>query len=98
MSTSILVTGGAGYGGSHICWELLQAGYRVTVLDNFSNSHSESLRRLERITGKKLHVVQADVREDASLVQALRTGEASAVMHFAGLKAVGESVQQPLRY
>jgi UDP-glucose 4-epimerase len=98
MTPSILVTGGAGYIGSHTCVELLQAGYRVTVLDNFSNSHPESLRRVERITGKTLQLVQADVRDGTALVQALRTSGADAVMHFAGLKAVGESVQQPLRY
>ena len=98
LNTSILVTGGAGYIGSHTCLELLRAGFRVTVFDNFSNSDPEALRRVERIAGKKLGVVNADVRDRAALVEALRASEATAVIHFAGLKAVGESVHQPLRY
>lgn len=94
----ILVTGGAGYIGSHTCVELLQAGHAVTVLDNFSNSQPESLHRVERITGRKLTVLRADIRDRAALVQALRSSGATAVIHFAGLKAVGESVEQPLAY
>jgi len=94
----IFVTGGAGYIGSHTCVELLVAGYEVTVFDNFSNSHPESLARVERITGKKLRLVQGDIRDRAALVAALHESEASAVIHFAGLKAVGESVTQPLAY
>jgi len=94
----ILVTGGAGYIGSHTCVELLQAGHAVTVLDNFCNSQIESLHRVERITGKKLAVVRADIRDPAALERALRSSGAQAVIHFAGLKAVGESVQNPLAY
>ncbi|MGE0642230.1 MAG: UDP-glucose 4-epimerase GalE [Nitrospira sp.] len=94
----ILVTGGAGYIGSHTCVELLQAGYDLTVFDNFSNSHPESLERVQRITGKQLCVIQGDIRDRATLVTALRGSGAQAVIHFAGLKAVGESVQQPLSY
>ncbi|MEO7941456.1 MAG: UDP-glucose 4-epimerase GalE [Burkholderiaceae bacterium] len=94
----ILVTGGAGYIGSHTCVELLQAGHAVTVLDNFSNSQPEALHRVERITGKKLTVLRADIRDRAALEQALRSSGATAVIHFAGLKAVGESVEQPLAY
>jgi len=94
----ILVTGGAGYIGSHTCVELLNAGLDVTVFDNFCNSHPEALRRVEHITGKKLHVVQGDCRDHSSLTTALRESGATAVIHFAGLKAVGESVQQPLAY
>jgi UDP-glucose 4-epimerase len=94
----ILVTGGAGYIGSHTCVELLQAGYDLTVFDNFSNSHPESLERVQRITGKQLRVIQGDIRDRATLVTALRESGAQAVIHFAGLKAVGESVQQPLSY
>ena len=94
----ILVTGGAGYIGSHICVELLAAGYPVTVFDNFSNSAPESLARVARITGKTPELVRADVRDRAALTTALRESKASAVIHCAGLKAVGESVQMPLAY
>ena len=94
----ILVTGGAGYIGSHTCVELLNAGCAVTVFDNFSNSHPESLTRVERITGQSLRVIRGDCRDRAALVAALRESRATAVIHFAGLKAVGESVQQPLTY
>lgn len=95
---NILVTGGAGYIGSHTCLELLNAGYGVTVLDNYCNSKPESLDRVERITGKTISRVKADIRDGAALAGALRESGAQAVIHFAGLKAVGESVQQPLRY
>lgn len=94
----ILVTGGAGYIGSHTCVELLNAGFDVTVFDNFSNSHPEALARVERITGKKLRLVRGDSRDRVALIAALRESGASAVIHFAGLKAVGESVKQPLAY
>jgi UDP-glucose 4-epimerase len=94
----IFVTGGAGYIGSHTCVELLDAGCDVTVFDNFCNSHPESLARVERITGKKLHLMRGDIRDRAALLAALRESRASAVMHFAGLKAVGESVSRPLAY
>ncbi len=94
----IFVTGGAGYIGSHTCVELLNAGYDVTVFDNFSNSHPEALARVERITGKKLRLVRGDCRDRMALVAALRESGAGAVIHFAGLKAVGESVTQPLAY
>lgn len=96
--TMILVTGGAGYIGSHTCVELLNAGYDVTVFDNFCNSQPEALARVERIAGKKITLVQGDIRDRAALVAALRQSGASAVIHFAGLKAVGESVQNPLAY
>ena len=88
----ILVTGGAGYIGSHTCVELLNAGSEVTVFDNFSNSHPEALTRVQRITGKSLRVIRGDCRDRAALVAALRDSGATAVIHFAGLKAVGESV------
>ena len=94
----IFVTGGAGYIGSHTVVELLDAGCDVTVFDNFCNSHPESLARVERITGKKLHLMRGDIRDRAALLAALRESGASAVMHFAGLKAVGESVSRPLAY
>lgn len=98
MNKSILVTGGAGYIGSHTCVELLQAGFELTVLDNFCNSKPEALNRVEQITGKTVTRIEGDVRDSAALLQALRSSAATAVVHFAGLKAVGESVQLPLQY
>ena len=94
----ILVTGGAGYIGSHTCVELLNAGHDVTVLDNFCNSQLEALERVQRITGKKPALVEGDIRDGKTLVQTLQRSRASAVIHFAGLKAVGESVEKPLAY
>jgi len=94
----IFITGGAGYIGSHTCVELLNAGQQVTVFDNFSNSQPEALARVERITGKKPILIEGDIRDQASLQAALKDSGADAVIHFAGLKAVGESVAQPLRY
>ena len=94
----ILVTGGAGYIGSHTCVELLAAGYEITVFDNLCNSQPEALTRVQRIADKKLHFVQGDIRDRAALVQALTASGATAVIHFAGLKAVGDSVQNPLSY
>ncbi|RCW73959.1 UDP-glucose 4-epimerase GalE [Pseudorhodoferax soli] len=94
----ILVTGGAGYIGSHVCVELLQAGHDVTIFDNFCNSNPESVARIARIAGKAPSLVRGDIRDRAALVDALKSSGASAVIHFAGLKAVGESVQQPLSY
>ncbi len=94
----IFVTGGAGYIGSHTCVELLTAGHEVAVFDNFCNSQAESLARVERITGKKPKLYTGDIRDKAALVAALRDSRATAVIHFAGLKAVGESVEQPLQY
>jgi len=95
---SILVTGGAGYIGSHTCLELLTAGHRVVVVDNFCNSHPEALRRVEVITGKPITLVEADIRDEAVLRQVIRKEGCESVIHFAGLKAVGESVAQPLAY
>ena len=94
----ILVTGGAGYIGSHTCVELLNAGHDVTVLDNFCNSQLEALERVQRITGKRPALVEGDIRDGKTLVQTLQRSRASAVIHFAGLKAVGESVEKPLAY
>lgn len=94
----ILVTGGAGYIGSHTCVELLQAGCSVTVFDNYCNSKPEALNRVERITGKTLTRVQGDVRDRAALEAALHASGATAVIHFAGLKAVGVSGEKPLHY
>ena len=94
----ILVTGGAGYIGSHTCLELLNAGHDVTVFDNFCNSQRESLIRVERITGRTVNLVEGDIRDRGALVDAIQSSGAIAVIHFAGLKAVGESVEKPLAY
>ena len=96
--TMILVTGGAGYIGSHTCVELLNAGYEVTVFDNFCNSQPEALARVALITGKTPVLIQGDIRDRQALASALRQSGASAVIHFAGLKAVGESMTMPLTY
>ena len=96
--TPVFITGGAGYIGSHTCVELLNAGYVLTVFDNFCNSQPEALARVQRITGQTPKLVRGDIRDRAALVAALAQSGATAVIHFAGLKAVGESVQQPLAY
>ena len=93
---SILVTGGAGYIGSHTCVELLNAGYDVVVLDNLYNSSAEALRRVEKITGKKLTFYKADLLDREALEHIFEKEAIDAVIHFAGLKAVGESVAKPL--
>jgi len=95
---TILVTGGAGYIGSHTCVELLNAGYNVVVFDNFCNSHPESLRRVEQITGKSVITCQADIRDMNAITACIEEHACQAVIHFAGLKAVGESVEKPLHY
>lgn len=94
----IFVTGGAGYIGSHACVELLNAGFDVTVFDNFCNSSPEALSRVQKITGKSVEFIKGDCRDRASLTAALKQSKAKAVIHFAGLKAVGESVEKPLIY
>ena len=94
----ILVTGGAGYIGSHTCVELLHSGYDVVVIDNLSNSNPESLKRVEKITGKPIRFYEGDVRDEALLKQIFAENEIACVIHFAGLKAVGESVAKPWEY
>ena len=94
----ILVTGGAGYIGSHTCVELLNAGHDVVVLDNLSNSSEESLKRVRTLTSKKLDFVEGDLLDQRILDHIFRTHKIDAVIHFAGLKAVGESQQIPLKY
>ena len=94
----ILVTGGAGYIGSHACVELLEAGYDVVVVDNLSNSKSDSLSRVEEMTGKQIQFHLADLRDAAATDLVFRQEQIDAVMHFAGLKAVGESTEIPLLY
>ena len=95
---TILVTGGAGYIGSHTCVELLNSGYDVVVFDNLYNASKESLRRVEKITGKKVKFYEADMRNKAVMEKIFAENKIDAVIHFAGLKAVGESVQKPLMY
>lgn len=98
MVNTILVTGGAGYIGSHACVELLQSGYKVVVIDNLSNSKFESLKRVQEITGKPLVFYQIDIRNKRALTDIFSKETISTVIHFAGLKAVGESCEQPLNY
>ena len=95
----VLVTGGAGYIGSHTCLELLDAGYRVTVIDNLANASREALRRVEELTGRSLAFCQVDLLDqEATEAVFADNPDVEAVIHFAGLKAVGESVAMPLRY
>ncbi len=94
----VLVTGGAGYIGSHTCVELLAAGHEVAVVDNLSNSKEEAVRRIREITGRDLAFHRVDLLDRPGLDRVLETGPFDAVIHFAGLKAVGESVDEPLRY
>jgi len=95
---TILVTGGAGYIGSHTCVELLNEGYDVIVVDNFANSKIESLNRVEKITGKKIQLYEADLLDISKIDRIFSGNSIDAVIHFAGLKAVGESVTMPLKY
>lgn len=95
---AILVTGGAGYIGSHTCYELLQAGYQVIVIDNYSNSRPKSLRRVMELTGQKIQIYSIDLLDETGLETVFYENHIEAVIHFAGLKAVGESVAFPLSY
>jgi UDP-glucose 4-epimerase len=98
MNKRVLVTGGAGYIGSHTCVELLDAGYEVVVIDNLSNSKEAALDRVRAITGKPLVFIKCDLLDRARLDRVFTEHRCDAVVHFAGLKAVGESVEKPLRY
>ena len=95
---SILVTGGAGYIGSHTCIELMKAGYDVIVVDNFYNSKKEVLNRIAELSGKKFTFYKCDIRDKKGLTEIFKNESVDAVIHFAGLKAVGESCQKPLEY
>ena len=95
---AILVTGGAGYIGSHTCVEMQNAGYDIVVIDNLDNSSAEALKRVEKITGKAIKFYEEDVREKQALRKIFSENEIEAVIHFAGLKAVGESVREPIMY
>jgi len=98
MTNKILVTGASGFIGSHTCLELLLAGYEVIAIDNLSNSKEESLRRVQKITGKPLTFIKCDLLDEARLERVFAEHQPEAVIHFAGLKAVGESVELPLLY
>ena len=95
---SILVTGGAGYIGSHTCIELIKAGYDVVVVDNLYNSKREALKRTAELSGKQVPFYECDIRDKAGLSKVFREEKIDAVIHFAGLKAVGESCRKPLEY
>lgn len=95
---TVLITGGAGYIGSHCCVAFLEAGYDIVVVDNLSNASDVSLQRIEAITGRKVPCEIADIRNQAKLEEILEKHKCSAVVHFAGLKAVGESTKMPLAY
>jgi UDP-glucose 4-epimerase len=95
---NILLTGGAGYIGSHTCVALVEAGYTPVILDDFSNSHPRVLERLQEITGKRVTCIEGDVADKALVGRVLKQHEIAGVVHFAAFKAVGESVAQPLKY
>ena len=95
---AILVTGGAGFIGSHTCVVLQQAGYDIVVVDNFSNSKPEALNRIKKITGKDFKFYEADILDAEAMKRIFEENEIEAVVHFAGLKAVGESVAKPIEY
>jgi UDP-glucose 4-epimerase len=95
---SILITGGAGYIGSHTCVELLDAGYDVVVVDNFSNSKEESLKRVKKLTGKDFKFYEADIRDSEAMNKIFQENNIDSVIHFAAFKAVGESVAKPIMY
>ena len=98
MAKKILITGGAGYIGSHTALELLNEGYEVVVYDNLCNSSKESLKRVEELTGKMITFYEGDVMDEVALKAMLEKEGVDAVIHCAALKAVGESVQKPLEY
>lgn len=95
---NILLTGGAGYIGSHTLVQLDKAGHSVVVVDNFMNSQPEAIRRVEQIIGKKVPFIEADIRDRAAMDKVFTDHKIDAVINFAGLKAVGESVAKPLEY
>lgn len=95
---TILVTGGAGYIGSHTVLQLLESGQQVIVLDNLCNASAEGLKRVEELTGKKATFIEGDIRDDELLGKLFNEHDVNSVIHFAGLKAVGESVEKPLMY
>jgi len=95
---NVLVTGGAGYIGSHTCIELMAAGHEVIIVDNLSNSHREALARIEELAGRSFAFYPLNICDGEKLAEVFSSHDIDAVMHFAGLKAVGESVAEPGRY
>jgi len=95
---TILVTGGAGYIGSHTCISLIESGYKVIIFDNFSNASKESIKRIEEIVKQKVTLIEGDIRNKNDLQKVFDSFTIDSVIHFAGLKAVGESVEKPLKY
>ena len=95
---NVLITGGAGYIGSHTCVELLESGYDITVVDDLSNSSSKAVDRIKIITGREFPFYQEDVNDINALDKIFKENKPDAVIHFAGFKAVGESVEKPLEY
>jgi len=98
QSSTILVTGGAGYIGSHTVILLIESGYDVVIFDNFSNASKESIKRVEKIVGKSIPLMEGDIRNKEDLKKVFENHTIDSVIHFAGLKAVGESVEKPLKY
>lgn len=96
--SEILVTGGAGFIGSHTCVELLESGYDVIIMDNLCNSKEESVKRIEKLTGKKVKFYKTDMLDTEATSEIFAQNKVDAVIHFAGLKAVGESVEKPIEY
>jgi UDP-glucose 4-epimerase len=94
----VLVTGGAGYIGSHTAILLIEAGYEIIIFDNFSNASKESIKRVEKIVGRPITTIEGDIRNKEDLQKVFQSHQIESVIHFAGLKAVGESVEQPLKY
>ena len=95
---AILVTGGAGFIGSHTCVSLTQAGYEVIIVDNYYNSSPKSLARINELCGKALKLYECDIRDKAGMDKIFKENKIEAVIHFAGLKAVGESCRKPIEY
>ena len=95
---AILVTGGAGFIGSHTCVALTQAGYEVIIVDNYYNSSPKSLARINELCGKALKFYECDIRDKAGMDKIFKENKIEAVIHFAGLKAVGESCRKPIEY
>ena len=98
MSRNILVTGGAGFIGSHTCIELVNSGYSPTIVDNFSTSTYKSIKRIETITQEKIESISCDIRDTKSLIRSIEAFNCEAVIHFAGFKSVKESEEKPLKY
>ena len=95
---NLLITGGAGYIGSHTCVELLESGYNIIILDNYSNSNPEAINKIEKISGKKVKFYECDLRNYDKLTEIFLENDIDAVIHFAGLKAVSESCKEPIKY